>query len=626
MKKTKRNPTTPPAAPASAATATTSATTPTWQVALLAVALVAATWWVYRSAPTHSFVSWDDPTYVTENPLFVQQGKAVSTNLWRQTTSNNYHPLTMWSLRQNVSANGVQAGPIIRTNVWLHCANSVLVLLLFGFLSRGRWWVAFGTALVWAVHPMHVESVTWVSERKDVLYVFFGLGALLAWLFAARRQSVALGALALGLVVLSCLSKAMAVVLPLLMLLIDYWEGRPMRQARVWLEKVPFLAVSLLFGLIALDVQRGGNFHGWFEVPMYQDALSKISVGTGEKIQYAGYALLQYVVKLIVPTGLCTYYPYPSEGGNMGPLFALGLPFFLAYVGVLAWAFWTGRRVLAFGLAWLLISVATVLQFVAVGSVIMADRYTYLAHIGLIFSGLYFFSEMSDRRSTLRWPLVAVVGVWAAACLALAPAQVATWRNTIDLWSHAIALHPECGSLYAKRGQSYGKEMKDTAKAKADLEKAIELNPASAFAYEGLGIVAGIEGNPAQAEAMFSKAIAIKSQEYNYYYNRAIARMQLKQHEGCIADLEQYRKLYPAGYANMVEPYLNALYDSGRYEQTKTAADEAIRLQVKVPRATLLRAYAQKALGNAAAARADAEAVLRLEPNNELAKALLAGK
>jgi protein O-mannosyl-transferase len=590
---------------------------------LAAVFLVVAVWAVYRQAPTHGFVSWDDPVYVSENPTLLRLDAQTGDKIWTQIVSNNYHPVTMWSLWKNIALSGMKAGPIISTNIWIHALNSVLVLIFAAGLSKGRFWVAFGTAALFALHPMHVESVAWVSERKDVLYVCFALLALLAYQRSVQRGQWWWLGVSLVCFLLSCLSKAMAVVVPVLMLLVDYWEGRSWLKARVWVEKVPFFALSLLFGLIALDVQKGGTFGGRFEATIYQNAFSSINISFLERLKYIGYGLSQYVVKLIAPTGLCTYYPYPSEGGSMGPWFPVGVGSLLVYVGTMLWAWLKDHRALFFGLAWCFVSVAMVLQVLAVGSVIMADRYTYLAHIGLGFAIFVGLDRLAQAYPQWKWTIGAAATGWVLGLAAMTPTQVATWKETVTLWNRVLELHPNCAAVYAKRGQIYGKEKRDLPKAKADLDRATQLNPNETLAYEGLGIISGMEGNSEGAAQMFSKAIALKPTEYNYYFNRAIAYSKLQKFDLSIADFEQYQQLYPAGFNQMAEPYFSVLFDARQYQKAVAVTTQAIERQVSLARAYLIRAYAQRELGNPQAARADAAQVLKLDAANAAAQALL---
>ena len=210
----------------------------------------------------NDFVDWDDMEYVVENRFLTNPATRSLAALWRTPIALNYHPLTMTTLYWNAVAFGPKAGSFIITNVVIHSINTLLVFALAGKLARQNQATAFLTALIWGLHPMHVESVIWVSERKDVLYTLFFLLACLSYLRYRRTEKAGWLLLTGGLFVLSCLSKAMAVVLPVVLLLLDYLEGRNLKSRTIWLEKLPFFAIALFFGWLALQVQRGDDVGG----------------------------------------------------------------------------------------------------------------------------------------------------------------------------------------------------------------------------------------------------------------------------------------------------------------------------------------------------------------------------
>jgi tetratricopeptide (TPR) repeat protein len=387
---------------------------------------------------------------------------------------------------------------------------------------------------------------------------------------------------------------------------------------------LPFLAISLFFGLVAMDVQKGGTFHGMFPMLIYQNAYTTVFTSFFEKLQYAGYGLMQYCFKLFFPVGLCTYYPYPVTGGPSAAAVLPGVLFFPAYLAFTAWCFWRGHRAWAFGLMWCLTAVATVLQFIAVGAVIMADRYTYLAHIGLLFALFYGLEQWAEKRSRLSKRIVwGIPAVLALVLSFLTVKQVDTWQNSITLWSRVIDIFPNSGNAYSKRGSVWGKEHNDLERAKADFEKSIQLLPSDAFAYEGLGIIAGMQQDHARALQMFNKCVELEPDEYNFYFNRAVAYLSAKQPAPAIADLEKAALLHPAGYDQQIEPYMNALYDAGQYEKARKVASEAIQRKKSLPRAYLIRAFSAYQMQDRAAALPDAQQAAALDPSNASLQQLL---
>lgn len=603
----------------------------TWVFWLLAIGCCIATWIAYRGAFDHQFVSWDDPIYVQENPILSNPTPANVARLNKAIVSNNFHPLTMRTLLWDVQRSGLKAGPIIRTNVLLHLLNSFLVLSFVWLLTRGRWMVAGFTALLFALHPMHVESVAWVSERKDVLYVCFGLLSLLAYWRYAHEDALAQAktrfawlALALGLFALSCLSKAMAVIFPLLYLLIDYWEDRRWSKPAVWIEKIPFFALSILFGLIALKVQKGQNFNGWFEVLEVKNALTTAEVFSPlQKLTFASYGLAQYCLRLFWPFNLCTYYPYPAKSTAASLPYTLAPLFFVTYLGIMAWAWFKSHKALFFGLAFAFVSVVLVLQFISVGAVIMADRYTYLPYIGLFFALTWYIDQKTATNQSLHLGAAGILAIFTLFCTVLTVKQVETWKDTISLWSRVIDLYPEAASPYAKRGNAWGKERNDLAKARADFEKAVQLDPNDAYAYEGLGIVAGMQQDHKKALEMFDKCVQLEPNYFNFYYNRAMAYLQSQQFAKAIPDYEKALQLNPGNYAQFAPSYIYALLAAGNTDGAKAKADEAIGKGIRDASIFISRAQALNRMGDSAGARSDLQQALAIQPKNAAARQLL---
>jgi len=334
-----------------------------WVLALVVPVLV-----VYAKVWGYDFLVWDDNLYINENESIRGLGWAQWKAFFTEFYVGNYQPLTILSYALEYALVGEEGWLFHGTNVLLHAANTVLVFKVVKqwvpSTSLAPWWTAF----FFGVHPMHVESVAWVSERKDVLYTFFfllSLGFYGRYLRDITNKNLAL---AFGCFVLACMSKSAAVVLPLVLwLLDDYQNRRP--SLGVFLEKIPFLAVSLVFGLVALESQR--------------DAMPETQfVGMGDKILIAAHSLWLYVIMALVPSGLSAFYPYPPELGQ-------GLPavYLLAAAGVLfMFGFlWYSRRWTKdyfMGMAFFGITIVLVLQIVTVGNATMADRYTYVPYIG----------------------------------------------------------------------------------------------------------------------------------------------------------------------------------------------------------------------------------------------------
>jgi protein O-mannosyl-transferase len=353
--------------------------------------LVVSVFIAFSGGFNNEFVNWDDQNYVYQNPI-VKNPTGHWGTAWSSHVALNYHPLTMTSLMINSALFGIEsARSYIVTNTIIHLLNVLFVFWFALLLLKNKseillpkagkpLFVAFVTALLFAIHPMRVESVIWVSERKDVLYSFFFLAACinyLKYLDSEKNRKYLIYSFFLFLA--SCLSKGQAVVLPIVFLLLDYWRERKFER-NVFVEKIPFLVLSLLFGLIAVSVQGGGNFGGLLHVEgiagTAMNAAPKGSIFSN--ILYAGYGFMMYCYHLVIPFKLSSLYPYraPEESH---PEYFLGLMAMLIVICVGIFNY--GRnKIITFGIGFFLITIALVLQLLQVGGAIMA----------VFFFGIYF--------------------------------------------------------------------------------------------------------------------------------------------------------------------------------------------------------------------------------------------
>ncbi|WP_421797973.1 tetratricopeptide repeat protein [Haliscomenobacter sp.] len=587
----------------------------TWLwIALLAVWVFIA----YSRALDNQFVDWDDPTYVTENPYL---NPATSENLnvlMRSVVSLNYHPLTMATLWWNAANSGIEsARSYIAFNIIFHVINTALVFFFALALSKRNALIALVTALGFGLHPMHVESVAWVSERKDVLYVFFFLLAALAYLKHLDKGKIGLWwGLALIAFLLSCLSKAMAVSLVPILFLLDYWQGRKLLSVGNILEKIPFIALAILFGLIALDVQDGGSFYGAFGMVEKNDALADFEVFSFfQRLKFAGYGFMMYIVKLFLPFNLSAFYPYPNldvvKQGNESGVYLLGLVFTIA-VG--AWSLWNARKnkIYLFGFGFYLFSIALVLQVISVGAVIMADRYTYLPYVGLFFMLGYGLDALIRKVPSSKYVLWGVIAGLNVFFMLRTRAQVDIWQNHDTLWTNVIKLYPNAGEPRKIRGHYYGKTGRIDL-AIADFEAALRNNFQNVSIYEGLGNAYGTQGQVDKAVSMFNEALKLDSNNVSVRYNRSIALLN-KNPQAAITDLnfviknsllEKAANYGARGYAYLL---------TGNYPAAQADYSKAISLDAQDPYHFFNRGQAKQMQGDNAGAITDYQAALKLKP------------
>jgi protein O-mannosyl-transferase len=431
--------------------------------------LVLATLFTYARVCWSDFVNYDDPFFVTSNP-YVQARPSFDGVWWALTTTvaAHWHPLTWLSLQLDWAAYGTNAWGYHLTNLLFHCASAALLFLAIWRMT-GAVWRSSLVAALFALHPLHVESVAWVSERKDVLSAFFWMLALWAYAGYAERPSsfrYLMVALAFGL---GLMAKAMVVTLPCVLLLLDYWPlGRlalPDWRGRLplpplwgreksggkevgicWLvvEKLPLLAMAAAASAITLVAQ-------------YKDRIETPSVGRTERIGSALGAYQAYLVKTVNPTELVVFYPHVGNSSRHGfPMTAALLLGGLTLLGLVLWR----RPYLLVGWLWYLGTLVPVIGLVPiVGGHALADRYTYIPLIG-IFLALSW--GLADLCTWLRVPKavpVAGAGLVVGACMAITWVQIGHWRDSKALWSHTLRVDPDnymahhnLGSLLTQEG------------------------------------------------------------------------------------------------------------------------------------------------------------------------------
>ena len=396
---------------------------------ILAAGLCALTLVAFRELGSHPFISYDDTVYVTENP-HVKAGLTADSAAWAftATAGAHWHPVTWLSHMLDVTLFGLDAGKHHLVSLAIHEINAILLFLLLERLTSAAW-PSLVVAALFAVHPLHVESVAWVAERKDVLSTCFGLLTLLAWCAFIRTRGRGAYGLACALFALSLLSKPMLVTLPLVMLLLDFWPLRRLRPFRAALvvEKIPFLALSAASCAATVISSQIGKTVGTLE-----------TYALPERVANAVDAYAVYLAKMVWPVSLAIFYPY--RHGAI-PAFELALAA-ATVLGLLALAVVFVRRApwVTFGVLWYLVTLVPVLGLVQVGGQSMADRYTYVPLIGIFVAVVWTFAAAVEREPRLRAPLVIAAGAAVLALVLVTGRQLAYWRSNEALYERALAV------------------------------------------------------------------------------------------------------------------------------------------------------------------------------------------
>jgi len=494
---------------------------------LLLAGILALTYFIYQPALNYGFTNWDDDAYVTENAII-----GHPENFHQMLTTpvgGNYHPLTMYSLAYDYKA--VEALPLEQkggrfhaVNILLHLCNILLVFYFTYLFSKRRMWMSLACALFFAIHPMHVESVAWVAERKDVLYTFFFFLSLISYLLYVDRKKYIWLLVCLLAFVLSLASKPAAVILPLVLLCIDYFRSRKVNVAII-VEKIPFFILSIIGGLLTIKAQQAS---GAVAVKAVYPLI--------ERVLFPFYALMMYWVKLFFPFNLAVVYPFPNIEGK-----PLTFEYYLAPIVVVVVTgaiiyFGKGKKIMLFGLLFFLINVVLILQFVNVGQAIISERYTYVAYLGL-FMMLTWWLDDKDKGGSLRWVGLAAIALFAVVFAAKSAERVKIWSNDETLWTDEINQFPmQVPDAYNNLGYFY-RHHAQPDKALSNYSIAIALHPVDPKPWGNRGNIFFDAHRFDSAIANYNRAIALNPHEWETLSNRGASKAQLGDLQGGLNDL-----------------------------------------------------------------------------------------
>src|SRR5271157_2819755 len=482
----------------------------TWLICLgLALAVLAA----YAPVRSAGFITYDDPAYVIANP-HVQGGLSLAGLLWALTTghASNWHPLTWISHMLDFRLYGMNPAGHHLTSVALHLANSILLFLLLQRMTKAMWPSAMVAAL-FALHPLHVESVAWVSERKDVLSALFWILSIWAYVRfveesgAGKAKGKTSYILSVVLFALGLAAKPMLVTLPFVLLLLDYWplQRRQTPIAGLFVEKIPFFILAAASCAVTFFVQRH-----------FGAVMSLAKLPFGMRLANVPVACVRYVAKAFWPAHLAIAYPMLKW-----PVWAVaGATVLLLLLSALA--LWRVRAQpwLAVGWLWFLGALAPVIGVVQVGMQSMADRYSYIPSIGLFIAVVWAARDWGVRLGA-RAPMI--LGVVAAAiCLVLTARQAACWRNDQTLFLHAIQNTTGNFIAYAGLGEYEGLHG-HTNLAISYLETSVRINPNYPNSRNNLGKILLREGRDDEALAQLQKAVSLDPDLADARYNLGYA-------------------------------------------------------------------------------------------------------
>jgi protein O-mannosyl-transferase len=474
---------------------------------VLCLLLAVVTLALYNPVNRHPFVNYDDDRYVTENP-HVRQGLTAGTVSWALTADEqaNWHPLTWMSHALDVSLFRLNPAGHHFTSVLLHALNAGLLFLLL-IESTEKIGPSLFVAALFAVHPINVESVAWVAERKNVLCTLFFFLTLWAYGWYARKPGWARYAAMAALFVAGLASKPMVITLPFVLLLLDYWPLARVRTAlgksqsslkwsRLALEKLPLLALSAASAFVTVRAQQAGGA-----------VRSTVEVSFGARLANALYAYAIYLWKMLWPARLAPMYPHPGDALAAWQVVPAALV--LLTISALVWKFRSHRYLLT-GWLWFLGTLVPVIGLVQVGDAAMADRYAYIPLIGIFVMIAFSAADLAEHAKLGLWPAVPAAVVLAALA-AVTHRQIDFWQSNFALWTHTLAVTQNNFIAEDNLGGALILEGKEDA-AQPHFAAAARINPKDPMSHGNLGTYFQTHHQLPEAVAQYEAAVQLTSE------------------------------------------------------------------------------------------------------------------
>lgn len=536
-------------------------------LALILLLCIAAYWPTFENG----FTNWDDDLYVTENKNISKYQDDFEL-LMTDNIAANRHPLTMMTLSWDYSLTGVDpefkdASYYHAQSLIWHLFNTVLTFIFIYLVTGKNKVIALTCAAVFALHPMHVESVAWVSGRKDVTYTFFFLLALISYWQYYKNRNWLLYGLAIVFTVLSNAAKPAAVIIPGVLILIDLVDRlrvgdfknwiNSVINPQLWLDKIPFIAISGGFAYLTIKSQgetaalKGGEL---FNI--------------GEKFVFGTYAFFNYIYKFFAPVNLANFHAYPinPDGSPESAYLIFPVLFILALAGVFYSL--TKNKIIFWGIGFYFITIVLVLQFKTVGSAITSERYTYVPYIGLAFilgHGIYQVLKKGSRFAKFKIPLLALCGLLILGSTYASHERVKDWKNSVTLWESTIKLYPTDPAARNNRGhamrqlsETYEPNSKEwnecLDQAKLDYLQSIKSKPKkNARAYSNLGMIYYKRNEDSLALQAYNKSISQDPKYHEAYSNRGAIHARNKRFGKALKDFDkciELNKTHKAVYLN----------------------------------------------------------------------------
>jgi tetratricopeptide (TPR) repeat protein len=563
-------------------------------ILLLVILIVTAV--IYIPVFNNQFTNWDDELYILNNPYLKRLSPQNLKSIFTAYYAGNYHPLTLLSLAIDFKLGGIKPWPYQLTNLLLHLGNTLLVYVFIKRLLQLKFpnyqnyaLVSLITAVLFGIHTFQVESVAWVSERKNLLYVFFFLSSLILYLRYINNKSWKNYILSIALFILSLLSKGMAVPLSACVIVIDYFAGRQLLSKKVIWEKVPFILLSLIFGYIAIRAQHSGdairteNHFLWIN-----------------QIAIACYGFIQYLVKLCFPFHLAAFYPYPAKTEIFLPIRYYAYILLASSLLFILWRYFRHHTVILFGALFFLINISIVIQLLPVGDAFMADRYVYLPSIGFFFI-IGFYSHALWQKSTIS--RIIVLSLFSVYCLVLSVKtyhRVGVWKDSMSLWNDALENYPvnndrgfqNRGNIFFDRG--------NYTEALENYNKVLQIRPpnnkAFSKAYIGKARIKQAMNDFQGAMDDFNTSLAYLP-SYDAYLDRAVLKIEQGDIPGALNDLDKATLLNPLSVGSFINKG-GIFYQTGNYTEALNNFDHVLQIDPQNSKAYIGKGQIKQAMND----------------------------
>lgn len=536
---------------------------------LLVLILTALVYWPFFQ--NGFLTTWDDNRYILDNPYIQNLNFEKALGFFSIYFDGHYHPLTLLSLSLDFQIDGFNPKVYHATNLLLHLINTLLVFwFVHLLLKKEQRNVALVTALLFGIAPMQVETVAWATERKNVLYAFFYLLSLVVWMQYLMKQRWIYYLLALVFFVMALLSKSMALPLVFTLVAIDYLYKRKWDGKKAIFEKIPFLTLAIIFGLVAVFAQKS----------TWGESLSQEHFSFGQRIFYAAYAYVAYGFKLLIPLSLSGFYPYPKLDGSFFFLSIAALVSFICLVFLFFRKFKNGG-IARFGFIFFTINIFLLLKLfeVPAGDYIMADRYNYIASIGLLLLVVFYGNKIMQRNGWWKRGGIIFLVIYVVFISVLTIKQVTVWKSDETFYTNIIQQCPEAEVAYLNRGVIFQKK-----------------------------------GQMKLAEKDYSQAIKLDSKNYKYYANRGIVYNETGRYNEAIADLSKAAKL-SKNRTDIISVLGYAYMQIGQSEKAIQQFDMVIRVQPDNAEVLTNRGTVKYSSGNPEGAIQDYKLALNSDPN-----------